>query len=398
MSLLLAVLLGLGAVSPCAGAGDDGWLAARMQEAGKFTALLREPATHRLQILVTERVTGADGQQRLVPHSYRVGAEYVYPASAIKTFAAVAAMRALAKIGEPVDLDTPLALCRSRARRCTSTRDPSNLAGGVVTLGHEIRKMQIVSDNRAFNRLYDFVGHREINQDLQSLGFHDVHLQHRLSTSELPAARRRTPPMQLRGGAAVVEIPARDSDLAVSVRDHELTVGSAHIGPGDVRVPAPMDFADRNAAPVCALQRLTVALVAPTLAQVDLGLESKHREFLLAAMQVDPHGSQNPRFTDPAQSIDRFKPLLPGITRVLPAAQIRYINKAGKAYGFHLDNAYIEDTRSGRAFFVTAAIYADRDGTVGDDNYAYTDISVPFFADLGELLARALLLAPAATP
>ncbi len=399
MSALLAVLLGLAAAGPCAGAEDDGWLATRMREAGSFSALLRDPEAHRLQILVAELVVEADGRQRLVPHGYRVGAQYVYPASAIKTFVAVAAMRALAAIeAPPVDLDTPLALCTSSARRCTITRDRSNLGGGTVTVGHEIRKMQIVSDNRAFNRLYDFVGHRALNEDLQRLGFHDVHVEHRLSTSELPSMRRRTPRMQLRPGRALVERAARDSDLTASITDPGVAVGHAHIGPGGGRKPGPMDFADRNAAPVCALQRLTVALVAPTLAGVDLGLDPDHREFLLAAMQADPHASTNPRFTDPAQSIDRFKPLLPGIARVLPAAQVQYINKAGKAYGFHVENAFIKDTRSGRAFFVTAAIYADRDGIVGDDNYAYADVSVPFFADLGELLARALLVAPSTSP
>lgn len=399
MSALLAALLVLTAARPCAGADSDGWLEARMRAEAGFTALLRDPAAHRLQILVTELITDADGRQRLVAHGYRVGAEYVYPASAIKTFASVAAMRALAAIPDPpVDLDTPLALCKSRStKRCSNTRDRSNLEGGKITLGHEIRKMQIVSDNSAFNRLYDFVGHREFGEDLQRLGFRDVHVQHRLSTRELPEARHKTPRMQLQPGRAVVDIPARASDLpAPTITDPGLRVGSAHQGPGGVIVPEPMDFADRNAAPVCALQRLQIALVAPTLAEVDLGLGAQHREFLLAAMRIDPHASQNPRFTDPAQSIDRFKPLLPGITRVLPAAQIEYVNKAGKAYGFHIENAFIRERSSGRAFFVTAAIYADHDGTVGDDKYAYADVSVPFFADLGELLARALLL-PAAT-
>ena len=40
---------------------------------------------------------------------------------------------------------------------------------------------------------------------------------------------------------------------------------------------------------------------------------------------------------------------------VLAARQVRYVNKSGRAYGFHLENAYVEDRESGRAFFVTAA-------------------------------------------
>ena len=36
----------------------------------------------------------------------------------------------------------------------------------------------------------------------------------------------------------------------------------------------------------------------------------------------------------------------------------------------------------------------DADGCVGDDRYEYTTVADPFFADLGEVLARALLLEP----
>lgn len=375
---------------PCSGASDD-WLESRMRAAGGFEAVLGDPSGHRLQILVSEVVKGPDGATTLVRHGYRVGAEYIYPASAIKTFASVAALRSLAAARPVVDLDTPLVLCG--ARRCGGSRDRSNREGGKRTLGHEIRKMQIVSDNGAFNRLYDYVGHREINAQMAAMGFSTVRIVHRLSTNEGPAAHRRTPRMQLRPGRQIVEVPARDSEaLPLPPPEPGLQVGRAHIGLDDARVAAPMDFTGRNTASLCALQQLSVALVAPGLGTVELGLSEAQRELLLAAMTVDPRASKNPSFTDPTQSAERFKPLLPGITRVLPRAQIRYVNKAGKAYGFHVENAYIEDLSGGRAFFVSAAIYADQDGTVGDDRYDYAEITAPFFTALGELLARALLV------
>ena len=36
----------------------------------------------------------------------------------------------------------------------------------------------------------------------------------------------------------------------------------------------------------------------------------------------------------------RFKPLTPGINRVVPRADYEYVNKAGRAWGFHLESAY----------------------------------------------------------
>lgn len=399
---LLALVLALAppATDPCAGAASDGWLETRLRADPHFSKVLADPARYRLQILVTEIIKEPDGARRLVRHGYRVGAEYVYPASAIKTFAAVAAMRAVAALpptasGARADLDTPLAVCTFGARRCVRTRDRSNRDGGLITLGHEIRKTQIVSDNDAFNLLYNFVGHRELNEYLRTHGFPDVRVEHRLSTGERPAAHRRTPRIDLRLGAGTLTVPERVSDLVTRPADAPpIPVGVAHRGPDGVDIPSPKDFVDNNAAPLCALQRLTVALVAPELGAVDLELAPADRERLLAAMQVDPHASLNPRYTSPAQTVDRFKPLLPGIARVRPRARIRYLNKAGKAYGFHLDNAFIEDLETGRAFLVAAAMYADRDGVVDDDRYDYADVTVPFFADLGELLARELLRPP----
>lgn len=397
---LLAALLAAARVDPCAGAASDGWIEARLRADPRFAPLLERPADLRLQVLVAEVHGEPGGARRLVRHGYRVDAEYIYPASAIKTFAAVAAMHAVAELpatasGARADLDTPLASCTWGASRCARTRDPSNQGGGTITLGHEVRKMQIVSDNHAFNRLYDFVGHREINLYLRTHGFPDVRIEHRLSTRERPAGHRRTPRFQLRLGDEVLEVAARDSDLVTRPADAPpVLVGVAHIGPDGARVPAPRDFIDNNAAPLCALQRLTIALVAPELGAVDLELAAADRERLLAAMQQDPRAATNPRFTAPAQTIERFKPLLPGLARVIPRARIVYINKAGKAYGFHVENAYIADKTTGRAFFVTAAVYADRDGVVDDDRYDYADVTVPFFADLGELLARALLRGP----
>src|SRR5690606_41903794 len=90
---------------------------------------------------------------------------------------------------------------------------------------------------------------------------------------------------------------------------------------------------------------------------------------------------------------DELHPL--SLHDALPISKrIRYVNKSGRAYGFHLENAYVEDRESGSAFFVTAVIYANPDGVLNDDDYAYEEMSQPFFTALGTGLARALFTAP----
>jgi hypothetical protein len=73
----------------------------------------------------------------------------------------------------------------------------------------------------------------------------------------------------------------------------------------------PKEFEGRNGALLCDMQRLTIGLVMPERGP-DLGLSTADREFLVGTMTIDPKASQNPVFDDPAETEDRFKPMLPG--------------------------------------------------------------------------------------
>ncbi len=407
---------------------DDGWIA-RLLAAypRKFRTLLEDPARYRLQILVS--VLPRRKGTRRIEHGYRVGVEYIYPASAIKTFASVAALRKLEDLraqGHRVGVDTPVRLCKSehrphtrsdgktkgsatttpedapasrprpRKRRCVVIEeDPSNLAGGVITLGHEIRKMQLVSNNIAFNRLYEFVGHREINEMLWSLGFDEVRIHHRMYGIKDPEVQRTTPRFELRPlrGEPVV-IPHRVSDLILpDTHSTSLKLGIGYIDDDNLLVEEPLDFAGKNYSSVRDLHMLTLALARPGLPGVpDLGLDEADRKFLLRAMTDDPLESENPVYTNPKKSGLHYHTLSKGIERVLPLDRITYAGKAGRAYGFHLDNAYIEDTKTGRAMVVTATAYANANGVLNDNKYEYDGITRPLLKNLGEVLARHVLL------
>lgn len=392
-ALVAWLVFGSGAAAEACPPADDGWLRERMQADRRFARVLRDAEGHRLQVLVAEVRVDAEGRRSLVRHGYRVDAEYFYPASAIKTFASVAALRVLAGLppgpaGERAGPDTPLALCRIGSERCAVDRDESNREGGAITVRHEIRKIQLVSDNGAFNRLYDLVGYAGFGERLPAMGFADVRVEHRLSTGEPEALHRTTPALELRAPGHTWTIAARTGEARPANVRAGTQVGAAH---GAGAEPGPIEFATHNAAPLCALQRLTLALVLPELTSARLGLAEGERGLLVSAMGEDPRASSNPRYGDPGRSIDRFKPMLKGIARVVPRRWVRYVNKAGKAYGFHVENAYVEDTRTGRAFLVAATIYADDDGVIDDDRYDYAAVTGPFYAALGELLARELL-------
>lgn len=389
---------------PAASTTEDPWLTKLLAKNSDIAHLMEDPARYRLQVMVTVIAPeGAKGEGAKAPrtseHGYRVDVEYVYPASAIKTFAAISALRkleALRRAGHPVGLDTPVALCAGKREKSCRTKDESNVEGGVITLGHEIRKMQLVSNNFSFNRLYDFVGHRELNEDLWALGFASMRMHHRLYSGSDPLEQKKTPRVELRPpGAAKVVIPARRSDLELPPTEAvELELGVAYIDDAThSRVDEPMDFAGKNYVSIRDLHRLTLALCRPDLPGVpQLGLAPADREALLASMTEDPLQSKNPIYTDEHASGLRYHTMIKGMMRVMALERILYTGKAGKAYGFHLDNAYIEDTKSGRAMVVTVVGYANANGVLNDNLYEYDTVTRPLLLGLGELLANAVLL------
>jgi hypothetical protein len=94
----------------------------------------------------------------------------------------------------------------------------------------------------------------------------------------------------------------------------------------------------------------------------------------------------------------RFKPMLPGLLALgIERSQIDYTNKAGRAYGFHLDNARI---RIGdQVAYVTVGMLANSDGVFNDDRYDYDALSFPAIRAVGAMVGSKLFgLNPAKSP
>src|SRR5262245_56241826 len=170
---------------------------------------------YRVQVLVS-RVEHVPGQApRLNRSGYRLGAEYFYPASAIKLAAAVAALQTIERLAgnRSIDLaDTPLSIAPLFDGDPPQQDDPTNLEGGRITVSHEIRKLALVSDNQAFNRLFDLVGYDELNAAMHRLGFGSTVITHRLSdTRTIPDPRASAAVTFFPPGRPPIAVPARTS-------------------------------------------------------------------------------------------------------------------------------------------------------------------------------------------
>jgi hypothetical protein len=369
-----------------------------------FTPILATPETFRAQILVAEVVTNRHGRVEIQRSGYRVDAEYFYPASTVKLCASVAALQLIEELQTeyqtPDLLEVPIAIAPLFPGDLAQTNDPGNLAGGAITVGQEIREIALVSDNQAFNRLFDLIGHEALNRRMHALGLSSVVLNHRLSET-------RTIPDMFASAAVTfrvpdrepIEVPARRSELRLTNSAARLTVGNGY-WQGQQLVNSPMEFHRRNGISVVDLQNLLIKVVRPdiNLGTPPLKLTAAHREMLVQAMTIYPRESKNPVYAADRFPDDYSKFMLSGIRRVFPSAvpgeRVAVTGKLGRAYGFSIDNSYVRNPKTGRAVFVTAVLYTNSDGILNDEKYDYATIADPFFADLGEFVARRWLGAP----
>lgn len=405
MKTSLTMLLAAACLTACAGATPKVMnlptasaveLSTLLSSDPRLARVVDEAARFRLQVVLGTVVPGPGGKPRLAQQGFRLGEEYFYPASSIKLFAAIAGLEKRAELARatqlPLTADTPLVYHPLFDGEERVELDPTNLAGGKITLRHEVRKLALVSNNEAFNRLYELVGQDGLAASLERAGLGEARIVHRLEEARSAEENRRFPRIDFAGEGFTYTLIERQSEvLPPAPKMPGLLVGSAYLA-GGAKVEEPMDFSAKNRMGLADLQRGLCKVVAP---DVDCGglpfaLDAADRAWLLEAMERFPRQSTNPVYPGSEYPDDYVKFFLPGLVRVLPADRLSIVNKIGQAYGFTTDNAWIVDQTTGRGFFLAATLYTNDDGVLNDDRYEYTTVARPFLADLAEVVARQL--------
>jgi hypothetical protein len=375
----------------------EGLLAPRPDQFADILAMADEA---RLKIELAIVTEGEDGPPSLERYSFDAGPDYYYPASTVKTCAAIAAALQLRELQERVPavrelgLDAPLRFQPLFEGETVEQSDPSHLDGGTITLGHDIRKVFLVSDNAAYNHLYEFAGNAYLNETMQRAGLTSARIFHRLSEFRSPADQLRTPRIELlRRGEPIVAIPERSSGITLTNQDLSGTsIGVGHTR-GDDLVEGPMSFLQKNYISLRDLQDLHIMLLRPDIAisgrpqGAGFSLRDEDRAFMAQVMAETPGASSDPLYDASSYPDDYSKFLAPGVWRVRPKKDVTIRDKVGRAYGFSTTNSEVTDHRTGRSYFLTATIYLNPNGILNDGVYDYPRAD-KFFADLGEVVTR----------
>ena len=362
--------------------------------------VLAHPAAYRLQILYTRIRRDAGGRPHFRTSGYRVRPrQYFYPASTVKLAAAALALQQLRALNAQypaLSPDSPM-LTDSAFAGQTQVRRDTSAAGGRPTVGNYVRKVLLVSDNDAFNRLYEFVGPEALNRELARLGLRRSRLLHRLSVGDQEPGSRHTNPIRFFADTAATQLlyaqPAgyyAGPWPRLGLRGE--AIGQAYLK-GDQKVAGPLDFRQKNAFPLPDQQLLLRQLLFPETVPPARRLRLAPADYarLRAALSELPRESLHPRY-DPAHYPDTYaKFLLGGAGLAALPPGVRVFNKIGQAYGFLIDNAYVQDEAHGVEFLLSAVIYVNADGVLNDDKYEYDRIGFPFLRDLGRRVYEAEL-------
>ncbi|MEM9390135.1 MAG: serine hydrolase [Bacteroidota bacterium] len=350
-----------------------------------FGIILDNLKKHEVQIIYTQINRDSANNPSFKSFYFNVDPErYFYPASTVKMPVAFLALEKLQNLNiKGLDRNTTF-LTDSAYHSQSAAMNDSTSENGLPNIAHYIKKIFIVSDNDAYNRLYEFIGQEEINRKLRTKGYTSTRLIHRLSIPLSPEENQHTNPVRfLNGDSVIYEQPLVKSALNYQP-DEKILKGKAYVDNDGQLIKAPFDFTYKNFMPLEEMQMMLRSVIFPETTK-GVTLSSDNRDFVLKYMSQLPRETLYPAY-DEEEYYDAYsKFLLFGKSRRIPN-NIRMFNKIGQAYGYLIDNAYIIDFDHNVEFLLSAVIHVNNNETYNDGEYEYDKIGYPFMQRLGEVI------------
>lgn len=355
-----------------------------------FDSILQNRNALNVQVIYTQVDRGANGIASLKNYYFNVNpSRYFYPASTVKFPIVLLALQKLNELkGKGIDRNTAMVTETAFSGQSPVYNDPTS-ADGKPSIGHYIKKILLVSDNDAYNRLYEFLGQEYINNELHKKGYADAQILHRLDIFLTEEENRQTNPIVFldSNGNELYRMPPKRNAATYMPRNDSM--GNAYYRRGEL-VNGKMDFSKKNRISLEDLHTILLSVIFPNKVRLEnrFQISEDDRQFVLKYMSQYPTESVYPPYAaDTASYWPSFcKFILFGGTRDTLPGSIRIFNKPGDAYGHMIDVAYVADFKNNVEFFVSALIYCNSDGVLNDDKYEYKTLGLPFMKHLGEVL------------
>ncbi|MBS0026141.1 serine hydrolase [Chitinophaga sp. 22321] len=352
--------------------------------------ILQWPDSFRYQLIYTQIDRDADNTPHFKNYYLQVDeTKYYNPASTVKLPIALLALEKLHELNIPgLTGNTPM-LTDSAWKGQVRVYTDSTAENGLPSIYQYIRQIFLISDNDAYNRLYEFVGQQHIHERLWAMGYPNVRIVRRFMPLTEEENRHTNPIRFVTNGQLVYGQPAAYDTLSFDY-SHKATIGTGYLDKDDKLVFLPMDFTKHNNLPLAALQQMLQSVLFPASvpATQRFHLTKNDYRFLYRYMSQYPSETPWPRYdtTEYYNSFTKFFFFKDGKQNIPP--YIRVFNKAGWSYGFLTDAAYIVDFKHGVEFMLTGNLYVNRDGILNDNKYEYEGEGYSFFREVGEIIYK----------
>jgi beta-lactamase class A len=332
-------------------------LFALYNDSEKIQNVINTLESHEVQIMVTD----SDGND----FRFQVNdSTYFYPASSVKFPVAILALEKANRIAA-IHSKTTFLLQEDSIQ---------------TTIRNEVQKIFAVSDNEAYNRLFEFLGQDEINERLREKNLNNITISHRLSTENAADLTSKSMVFLENDNIVYYQAVKKNNELK-PLQLHSITKGKGFYR-NDSLIHKPMDFSKKNYLSISTLHELMNRLQFPEKydQHEQFQLSENDRDFLLKTMHQTP---KQQGFTATKYYDSYVKFFMFGDTEKPMPADIKIYNKVGYAYGYLTDCAYIVDEKHNISFTITATIHVNANQVFNDDTYEYETIGIPFLAELG---------------
>ena len=356
-----------------------------------FSGMLNHPQKNQVQVLYTQ----IDRDRNNVPHfkSYSYNLDdhrYFFPASTVKLPTLIFALEKINELKIAGLTSKSTMITGTDFDKQTKAETDSSAQNGLPSIEHYIKKILLVSDNDAYNRLYEFVGRAEINQRLKNHGLNTSRILNRYAVKDTELTSRHTNPIQfLNQGVIVYTQPGKYDVADYPIPLSNLSMGKAYLDSSDKLVNKPFNMTNRNAFSITDQQKVMRKLIFPEafLAKEQFKLSAEDYRLIYTYMSKYPTESDFPKYNPAGNWATSAKFLFYGSDKnSKPDPNIRIFNKYGDSYGFIIDNAYFVDFENKVEFLLTAVVQSNEDEIYNDDKYEYEEVCYPFMKNLGHVI------------
>lgn len=356
-----------------------------------FAGILNHPTQNEVQILYTQIDRDAQNKPHFKSYSYRVNPNrYFYPASTVKLPTAIFALEKVNELHVPGFTKQSTMITDSAFAGQTKVLKDTSSANGLPSIENYVKKILLVSDNDAFNRLYEFIGRAEINAKLKKYGLTQTRIINRLAIGDKGESTKHTNPINFYNGNKLVYAkPALYDPLEYPMQLSNMLQGKGYLDSHDKLVMEPYDFSHNNVYTIPNQQMVLRRLIFPESFPVSqrFNLTADDYNLVYRYMSTYPTESKHPTYNRPEYFPAFCKYLFYGDdSSAVINPDIRIFNKIGDSYGYDIDNAYIVDFKNKVEFMLTAVVQSNEDGIYNDNKYEYTTVCQPFMKNLGQVI------------